>query len=131
GPIFVVVLSGLFLKEEIGEETRPCACSSDDWGNSTVFERWIELSRNNWSARGCFLCPHVFGLLGRLKATSEGVWSATDSDMGRIDRHCIHTSFDQHEFHHPDPRTLDDNLVVRNLLGASEHGARQRNPLPA
>src|SRR5438128_5360297 len=32
--------------------------------------------------------------------------------MGRIDLHCIHTSFDQHEFHHPDPTTLDDNVVV-------------------
>src|SRR6266705_4761113 len=131
GPIFVVVPFGTVPQGGDREETRPCACSSDDWGNSTVFERWIELSRNNWSARGCFLCFHVFGLRGRLKATSEGVWSATDSDMGRIDRHCIHTSFDQHEFHHPDPTTLDDNVVVSYLLGTSKHGARQRDPIPA
>src|SRR5207244_11807263 len=67
---------------------------------------------------------------GWLKATSEGVWSATHSDMDRVDRHCIHTSFDQHEFHRSDPTALDDYLVVRSLIGTSEHRGCQRNPLP-
>src|SRR2546425_6238572 len=113
------------------EETHACAGSSHDWGSSVVFERWIELSGNNRSACGCFLCFHVFGLRGRLKATSEGVWSPPHRDMDRIDRHCIHTSIDQHEFHHSDPTTLDDNVVVSYLFGTSKHCARQHNPILA
>src|SRR5438477_2423406 len=131
GPIFVVVLSGLFLKEKIGTRLALALAAAMTGAIVLSLNAGVELSGNNRAAWGCFLCFHVFGLRGRLKATSEGVWSATHSDMGRVDRHYIHTSFDQHEFHHPDPTTLDDNVVVSYLLGTSKHGARQRDPIPA
>jgi len=125
GPIFVIVPQG-----EDREKTHSSTGSSHDRGSGAVFERWIELSGNNWSACRCFLGFHVLSVRSRLKASSEGVRSSPHRDLGRPDWHRIHAAFDHRQFRHSNPTAFDDNLVVGHLLGASEYSACECDPLP-